>query len=199
MPGDQIYLQGLLSSNPEEVNKAVMLLYQKYYPGVSSYFLKRGLGTMDIEDIFQDGIMSFLNALKAGKIKESANAGGYFFTICKHIGIKKGTKAARIPLVDIDYQQIEEIPAEGNNTAEEDERNQLRMSSWKLMESLGKSCEDLLKKSYVENKKIIAFYAELGYKNAQVARTAKYKCLKRLKEKLAKDPIAQHLLKTLFS
>ena len=192
----KISLKGLKSSDPAEVDKAVMLIYRNYYPGVSNYFRYRGFTDMDIQDVFHDGILVFLKALKNGKIKDQASAGGYFFTICKHIGLKKGAQDSHISLDEINLKMPEEIP---NETEEEDHRNQLRLKNWKLMESLGKPCKDLLEKSFVENKKIVAFFTELGYKNAQVARTAKYKCLKRLKDKFAQDPQAQYLLKILFS
>ncbi|MEZ4687573.1 MAG: hypothetical protein R3B47_16385 [Bacteroidia bacterium] len=114
------------------------------------------------------------------------------------LGNKKGERSGRIGIDQTDMQKLENLSAEQPGE-DEDERNQLRVRSWKLMESLGQPCAELLKKSFGENRKIVDFFAELGYKNAQVARTAKYKCLQRLKEKLEKDPRAQQLIKTLFS
>lgn len=198
-PPKQVSLKGLLSSSRKEVDIAVMQLYDNYYPSISSYLLKRGFKDPDIQDIFQDGILAFLDALKRGKVKESANVGGYFFTVCKHLALKKGAKESRMPLDSIDIQKLEQAPENWDSMDEEDERSQLRLRSWKLMESLGKSCQDLLRMSFTENRKIVSFYAELGYKNAQVARTAKYKCLKRLKDKLAQDPYSQRLIKMLFA
>ena len=196
---EHLSIKHLLSTNPEEVNRAVMQLYEQYYPGVSSYLLKRGLNDMDIQDVFQDGILAFLRALREGKINEKANVGGYLFTICKHIGIKKGEKNSRTAGDLLEAQALEKMPADWEPTEEEEERNALRMRSWKIMESLGNPCAELLKKAFGENRKIVDFFAELGYKNAQVARTAKYKCLQRLKAKLEKDPRAQQLIKILFS
>ncbi|MEZ4687572.1 MAG: hypothetical protein R3B47_16380 [Bacteroidia bacterium] len=55
---EQLTIKNLLSPDPGEVNRAVMQLYELYYPGVSSYLLKRGLADEDIQDVFQDGILS---------------------------------------------------------------------------------------------------------------------------------------------
>jgi DNA-directed RNA polymerase specialized sigma24 family protein len=193
-------VKNLLSSNPEDVNRAVIELYKQYFPGVSSYLSKYGLSEIDIQDVFQDGIITFLGMLRKGKIKENENVGGYLFTICKHAGFKKGKKNSTSSGLDIDISRLEQLPdALDPDMEEEETRNQLRLKSWKLMEPLGKSCGDLLKKAFSSDDKIAHFYAELGYKNAQVARTAKYKCLKRLKALLEKDPQAQQLIKRLFS
>lgn len=198
-PEDQVFLKGLLSSSRKEVDAAVMQLYETYYPTISGYLLKRGFEASDIQDIFQDGILAFLNALKKGKVKGDGNAGGYFFTVCKHLAFKKGTRGARMPLDSTDIQSLEVASEDWSESEEEKQRNQLRIRSWKLMESLGKPCAKLLRMSFEENRKIVSFFAELGYKNAQVARTAKYKCLKRLRDKLSKDPFAQSLIRTLFT
>ncbi|MFK7972507.1 MAG: RNA polymerase sigma factor [Bacteroidia bacterium] len=196
---EKVSYSGLLSPDPGKVNDAIKLLYNQYFAGVSSYLSKYGLGKADIQDVFHDGILTFLDALRKGKVKENANIGGYFFTICKHIGLKKGKLQNRIPISDIDFERLDQPPSDWANEGKEDERDKLRTTSWQLMEKLGKPCVDLLKMSFQSNRKIVAFYEELGYKNAQVARTAKYKCLKRLKEKIKKDPASNRLLKTFFS
>ncbi len=195
---NNISLEGLKSSDPKQVEMAVTELYERYYPAVSGYLMKRGLGDLDIQDVFQDGIMTFLRALNDGKVKEGANVGGYFFTICKHLGMKRGEKNARMATEDIDFSRLEEVPEDWEAKEADEERQKLRSKSWALMDSLGQSCQELLKRAFEGNQKIMDFFAELGYKNAQVARTAKYKCLQRLKKKLSQDPQAKKLINTLF-
>lgn len=195
---NNISLKGLKSSDPKQVEMAVTELYERYYPAVSGFLLKRGLGDLDIQDVFQDGIMAFLRALNDGKVKEGANVGGYFFTICKHLGMKRGEKNARMATEDIDFSRLEEVPEDWEAKEADEERQKLRSKSWALMDSLGQPCQELLKRAFEGNQKIMDFFAELGYKNAQVARTAKYKCLQRLKKKLSQDPQAKKLINTLF-
>jgi len=192
--------QALESSDGTQYNRAVRDLYQVYYDKISQYLLKKGVDEADAKDVFQDAVLLFTQRLQNGKIQLNANLGGYLFTICKHLAIRQKEQKDRMPFVKIDWYIKDRVSGKNSDVRKVDpEWEKLYKRCWEVLDEMGNPCKELILRSLAREEKIVDFFAELGYKNAQVARTAKYKYLKRLRVKLEKDPEANYLMHRLFS
>ena len=136
----------------------------------------------DAADVFQDSIIILRRNIVSGKLSElTSSLKTYLFAIGKNTALSKlksNTKWYTNPDL-INNQQDGQALVTGQ--LELSERQQ-----WikKLMGSLGEPCLSILRLFYYRSFSMEAIARELGYKNENVVKSQKLRCIKALKEKV---------------
>ncbi|WP_343030555.1 sigma-70 family RNA polymerase sigma factor [Fulvivirga aurantia] len=129
-------------------------------------------------DVFQDAVITFYSNVKSGKLTElTSSIKTYLFAIGKNLSLKKIKKEKRMVLDDevlefnssVEYQELSFEYTERQKTLAQ------------IVEKLGDPCKSILKLFYFENFTMDSIAERLDYKNENVAKTQKLRCLQKLK------------------
>ena len=175
----------VLSQGSEEENKVLEFIYEEHYRSVQRLILRKGGQKSDVPDLFQDAVVVFYEKAKAGNFQLKGSIGAFLAVVAQNIwltGRKRGEKI----LPEADLEQF--VPVNGYRTTPlpfEDERSQL---VGQIMAELKSDCRTILYLSIYRklNMKVIAEI--MGYKNEQIARNKKNKCLNSLRRKIGDFP-----------
>lgn len=138
----------------------------------------------DAADVFQDTIIILRRNIISGKLVElTSSLKTYLFAIGKNTALSKmksNRKWYTNPEVLQNQQDGQDLVV---NKLELSER-QLWIKN--LMASLGEPCLSILRLFYYQSFSMEAIARELGYKNENVVKSQKLRCIKALKDKVQK-------------
>lgn len=159
--------------------KALDHVYLNYQEEFLIFSKKFNVSDEDARDAYQDSVIAFYENVKNGRLSElNSTIKTYLFSIGKYSiynKIKKGNKTITLDkahLTKLDLEAIDQHPEENGKMSD------MR----KAMEQLGDRCKEILDLFYYHSYTIEAIMYELGYKNENVVRSHKSRCLKNLKE-----------------
>jgi RNA polymerase sigma-70 factor (ECF subfamily) len=141
------------------------------------------LNEEESSDIFQDTLISFYYNFRNNKISDlSCSIKTYLFAIGKNLSLKKIRKDKRMVkpgnLEDFPVKDDLTFPMEGN-----EKQNQIA----DMVKSLGDPCESILRYYYFDNYSMDLIAGKMGYKNQNVVKSQKLRCIKELREKIKKS------------
>ncbi len=159
--------------------KALDNVYVAYKDEFLLFSKKFTISEEDAVDIYQDTIIAFYENVKNGKLTElTSSLKTYIFSIGKY-GIynkqKKGNKT-----IVLDRKHLENLDLEAIEIDFSSDDKSLLIS--KAMAKLGDRCKQILMLFYYHAYSIEALKYEFDYKNENVVRSHKSRCLKNLKE-----------------
>lgn len=164
-------------------DEGILKLYEIYR---EEFILWNGknfnLNEEESSDIFQDALISFYFNFKNNKISDlSCSIKTYLFAIGKNLSLKKIRKDKRLVKPgDLESFQIKDdlsFPMEGNE-------KQKQIAD--MVKSLGNPCETILRYYYFDNYSMDLIAGKMGYKNQNVVKSQKLRCIKELREKIKK-------------
>jgi len=155
-------------------SKALAMLY-KIYPAVQKYVLDYGGTSSDAEDIFQDGLLIFMDKTNDPNFQLSASISTYLYGICKNLCREKHRIAKRSRIEDKELNEHEF----SKDIEEFNEEERKYQSLDQVLIESGKKCLDLLKMFYYDNLSMKVIAARMGFKSETSAKTQKYKCLEK--------------------
>ena len=185
----------ILSQGTEEEENVLEYLYETHYRSVQQMIISRGGQKSDAPDIFQDAIIAFYENVKAKKFQLSSSIKAYLFIIAQNIWITKQKKAGKI----ISTGSTEELEAFSNKTVHlVSPPKELSPIVDQIMQELKPDCRLILQLSIYNKMSMKAIAKKMGFKNEQVARNKKNKCLNYLRKILHENPKYERVLKTLL-
>jgi len=137
----------------------------------------------DIEDAIQEAFFVVRRNIKRPDFRND-NICGFIVVVAYRMLI-----GGSPPSVYTDIEELERIIARIQGIHDEDSSNpddeQLRKKyvALKAWENFGGACKRLLEKNWVEERRLIDIWQELGYASYDVARTTKSRCVKNLRKK----------------
>lgn len=145
--------------------KALEFLYKKHYRMIVKMIM-RNSGTEDeAKDIFQDALIVFWEKVKSDKLVMTSKISTFLYSICQNLWRK-------------------ELDRKGRNSGEMIEKP--TMIEWekkerieiiqKCLNSLGETCRRILMLYYFDKISMTDLAKEMGFANADTAKTKKYKC-----------------------
>jgi len=155
-------------------SQALEKLY-KIYPAVQKYALECACSITDAEDMFQDGLVIFIEKTERQDFKLTASISTYLFGICKNLCREKQRNFSRKTMKENELEH-DELSTDIDELLEE-ERKYKALD--KILIESGKKCMDLLKMFYVSNLSLKVIASSLGFKSETSAKTQKYKCLEK--------------------
>lgn len=159
-------------------NVAVGKLYKTHYPAVSHY-VKTNLGDDDdAAEIYQQAFIILYEKLQDKSFSLTASAGTFLYSVAKNLWLATLKDRRRYQQAATGPEPADEADM-GIQTLLEQERefDQLQRS----LELIGEPCKTILKAFYHDRLSMEEIASQLGYTNADNAKTQKYKCLMRLK------------------
>lgn len=168
-----------LASGNREVTERV---YKQHFRFVRTWIGKTGGSEDDAADICQESMIVLYEKSRSDDFALTCKLSTYLFAIARNLWYKKLQSQPK-GLLAIDDE--EEINIEGsyeNDIKAHLERESHYAQLDTALARLGEPCSTLLKSFYFNDKSMQQIASDLGYTNADNAKTQKYKCLTRLKK-----------------
>lgn len=133
-----------------------------------------------LDDIYQDTVIAFYENVRTGKITSlRSSIRTYIIAIAKHIIYRHLRKTKTMSSLD-DMDELA-VGAITHSYIEQLEGRETAMLLLQAIEKLGEPCTSLLKLFYYEEKENTEIASLLGYANADVIKSQKYRCMQTLK------------------
>jgi len=159
--------------------KALDNVYVEYKSEFLSFSKKYNISEEDINDIYQDSIIAFYENVVNGKLKElTSTIKTYIFSIGKYSIFNKLKKVNKT--ISLDREHLENLDLRAIDYDFQPTQKSTQVKS--AMEKLGDRCRKILVLFYYHSYSIEALMHELEYKNENVVRSHKSRCLKNLKD-----------------
>jgi len=170
----------------QDLNRAVLYLYQQYAASTSSFIIHYGGSEQDADDVFQETVVAFIDTVKKGKYRMEASIKTFLVSVAKNIWFNEIKKRERSGAREKIYERgrDQEVEDVGFQISDLERRRQLR----DLIHQLGDSCKKILMLYYYEDLSMKEIVEHLPYENEQVVRNKKYKCLQSLTGLLKNNP-----------
>ena len=169
------FKKDLQSKGPDALD-AIYLLYKDEFV---NFCRKFNISEDKILDIYQDSMIAFYENVVSGKLSEmSSTIKTYIFSIGKYSiynMLKKENKT-----VSFDRQHLENLDLSIVSSSQESE-NKIEIVQ-EALQNIGDKCKQILVLFYYHSYTIEALMLEMGYKNENVVRAHKSRCIRTLKE-----------------
>jgi RNA polymerase sigma factor (sigma-70 family) len=180
---DQQLLQALQTAG----SQALEQLYVSYREEFIAFARKYKADEEDILDVYQDAIIAFFENIQSGKFSIlSSTIKTYLFSIGKYKLIdklKQNGKKTRTELLENIEEPIQ------NNFEEQLTLTDLQKQLKDAINELGEQCKKLLILFYYRQYSIDSIKNEMAYKNENVVKAHKSRCMKSLRTIISKKDI----------
>lgn len=182
MAGTTLTDKKLLSGLYDRDKTAIKYLYTAYWPMILHFVLVNNGTEADAKDLFQEGVLDFLEQVWKGDLVLTCTLKTYLYSICKYKWLNRLRQ--KVPVVDIeDYDDPGEVlPVFDKADLSLPDGKELVSA----VISLGEPCKSVLIGFYYEGLSMEQIAAKLDYKSAQVVKQQKFRCKERLKQILTK-------------
>ena len=168
-------------------NEALSILYSRTLKKVI-HFVKKNSGTQnEAEDVFQDAVVVFFDAVKENKLKPDTSVDGYIFTVARNVWFRKLNRDKKIITTDFDYESMNQPEVSFFDGLIEEEKATAFASVFNTLQERCKLADD--QETFIKEK--------MGYKNADVAKANHYRCKKSLLDLASKNSEVVLLLKNI--
>lgn len=169
-----------LKQSEENEKTALKYLYKKHAKDIERLILRYGGSIADSEDIFQDTLIIFYEQVINGKYTHKARISTYLHTIAKNKMLNVIRKTKKIEFL-ADEEKIKSTFLV-SDPMKNWKLNERKVIIEKIMNQLSPECKQIIKLSIYKQILMEDISNIMGYKNEQIARNKKYKCLKGLKK-----------------
>ncbi len=158
-------------------------IYDRTFNLVRHYIVSNSGHTEDAEDLFQDGMIAFLNNIRNPNFALTTSIENYFMSIIRNLwlGQLKKNKIRNVEVLDNISEQWMDIADGDTDTLQlENERQE---SLYKHFELLGEDCKKLLTWFYYYQRPLNEIATEMNY-TYDFIKVKKFRCMKELKSKM---------------
>lgn len=156
-------------------------LYRKYRdPFIRWMIKKHKLDLEDAKELFQISIVTLYDNVINDKMNSEGRLSTYLFSIGKHKMFEWKRKAAKVDYLS-DGILLSHLEYEDEIELKTEVEERIKTIELKIRE-LGDSCQKLLHLFYYYKTSFKEICQQLNYKNEDSVKTAKYKCLQKLKK-----------------
>lgn len=178
-PGDEKIIE-LIRSRDAEMEAGIRMLYQHYYSFLKTFIVTNHGTEQDAEDIFQDVIIAFVNSVRSNKFRGESSIKTFLFALNRNLWLNELKKNNRKTIREENYGK--QFPESENDPSTAIEFRQTHEQLMRIMTEIGETCKKLLLLYYFENRSMNEIARSLNYENEQVARSKKFKCLKKMEQ-----------------
>ena len=158
------------------------MLYKRTLPKVKNYIKKNGGLQEDVEDIFQDAVIIFVQKVKDRTFDEQYEIDGFIYTVSRNLWINKA-KTNKRSVLQNEFEEQKEDKVDQLNYLINEEKSSIVNQ---ILKELGEACYELMQLTLIKELSLKEVALELGYANDNVAKTYNYRCKKKLM-KLVED------------
>ncbi|MBK8451332.1 MAG: sigma-70 family RNA polymerase sigma factor [Saprospiraceae bacterium] len=167
-------------------SKGFKEIHLKTFRSVSSYVNNNSGNFEDAQDLFQDGMIAFLNNIRKPEFQLSSSIQNYFLSIVRNLWLLqlRNNKMKHVENLDgLSEQWIQLMDSECETMELENERQEKLA---KQFEVLGVECKTLLTEYYYFNKSLDEISKKMNYPYDFI-KVKKFRCMKELKNKMIND------------
>ena len=181
---------------PDQDHHALRYLYRHFY-GPCGHFITTNSGSQnDAQDIFQEVVVAFVYLVRENKFRGDSSIKTFLYALNKNLWLNELKRRGRAHKREEKYEMLADRNLERADVLiEQRETHQTLMA---VIEALGDKCRQILLLFYYENHSMKEIAQRTEYENEQVVRNKKYKCLKKLEEKITASPSLFAQLKNLL-
>ncbi|MEP1781859.1 sigma-70 family RNA polymerase sigma factor [Reichenbachiella sp.] len=162
-----------LATGNNDCLKVIFDNYALYCVGL--LIKKTGCSEEDAEDILMDAVLNFREKVMYGQIEYLTNLKAYLFSTCHRMWLARYNKEK------MQRKQLNEVYDElYDNDMIISRKENHRKISFQALNRLGDKCKTLLTLFYIENKRMTEIAEIMGFTGADVAKTSKSRCFKKL-------------------
>lgn len=171
-------LQKIITEWKEGNEKPFQQLYRKLYDRTFYSIKKRTKSATAAEEIFMEGLHTFLEHFFIGEKKLPENIFSYFYRMCYNIWYDSHIKQKHPHLFN---DQLEIPDIEESISEKEDRTDQLKKVAWaRAIERLTGLCKEIFKSHIEERQRLKSLWSVMGFKNYQSLVQANYRCKQKL-------------------
>lgn len=176
---DQDIIAGLKTGGPS-AEAHMRYLYQQMREPLIAYLEQQGAGQEEAKDIFQEALLSLYENLRADRFREQSSIKTYLISIARFIWLNQLKRADKLRDIKEDLPRVRLTENHIHAYLSRERDQQLA----RFLELLQADCQRVLRYAYYENWSAKELAEEMGYKNEQIARNKKSKCLQKLRQLL---------------
>jgi RNA polymerase sigma factor (sigma-70 family) len=145
--------------------KALEFLYRKNYRMIVKMIMKNSGTEDEAKDVFQDALIVFWEKVKSNNLVLTSKISTYIYSVSQNLWRKELDRKAR------NSGEMVERPTQIE--WEKQERVQVIQN---CLKSMGETCRKILMLYYFDKMSMQDLAREMGFANADTAKTKKYKC-----------------------
>lgn len=181
MEKEEEILQRLVLGERGAVLKGI---YEACFPKIKSMLIRlKAKEQQDIEDIFQEGLLSFIITVKKPTFELKGSYYGLLKTICKMLWFKKCQQKGRGQQIALENSDLSTLPLIEQAIIEQEIHEFYRDK----FDQLNEKCQQLLN-LYYENHSMREIAKRMNYKSEGVAKISKHRCKSKLISLIKSDP-----------
>jgi len=162
-------------------NTSVLKQCYKHLSLIEKFVQKNSGNIQDSHDIFQDTLIIFYKNVSRPDFVLSSKISTYLFGIARRLWLHQLRKTNKMVTVNVD--QLNDHQLVSNFSFELEQADGAQFDIRNLLSDMGEPCKSILDMFYFRNMKLNQIAIELAYKNEQVVRQQKYRCLKDIRKK----------------
>jgi len=175
----------------------IRALYRQYMAGLTHYVVKNNGSEEDAQDIFQEVIVSFVHLVKEGRFRGESSIKTFLYAINRNLWLNELKRRGRAGFREKLFEEGRSMGGSEQISSVIENREATKQLMG-VVESLGADCKKILLLFYFENRSMREILEETNYESEQVVRNKKYKCLKKMEEKIRIQKTLFNQLKTFF-
>lgn len=182
---DLEYIEAIRNDNQQ----AISAFYREYKDNFVRSIRRKYTGLRDdfLSEIYQESILRLWQNIQEGKLTEANLTGtlaGYLYRVGDLVTKEIRRREENFKTVEPN-EDLEKQLANISYTSEDSDNGMFRAIR-DVVNNMGTPCAPLLLKFYWEKHSLETIAEELGYKDANSAKTQKYKCMRKLKVQILK-------------
>ena len=167
--------------NEQPFQKLFRKLYTKTLPSIK----KLTKSSTAAEEVFMEGIHTFLEHFFIAKKTPPQNTFSYFYMICRNVWFDNHIKQKHPHLYN---DQLEIADEEGLLKTSDDNTSHLKKVAWaRAIEQLKGLCKKIFQLHIEEGRRLKSLWQELDFNNYQSLVQANYRCKKKLTQAVLEE------------
>ena len=175
------------------ISESIRTLYKDYFDQLSWFVINNSGNRQDAEDIFQEVVVDFIEAVQKNKFRGEASVKTFLYSLNKFAWLNELKRRGRAMQREIKYEKLQE--QQEIDVSHFISGREARAQVMKIVEELGDACKKILVMFYYENLSMKEILEKTEYETEQVVRNKKYKCLKQLEVMLNENPLLKESFK----
>ena len=152
-------------------------LYQQLREPLLAYLQKQGARAEEAKDVFQESLLCLYENVREDKFRGQSSLQTYLISIARFIWLNQMKRADKLQQIK-DQLEPEFIDQSQIRSYLERERDRQLAQ---FMGQLGEDCQTVLRYAFYEEWSAKQIAEAMNYKNEQIARNKKFKCLQKLR------------------
>ncbi|MCI5058184.1 MAG: sigma-70 family RNA polymerase sigma factor [Flavobacteriales bacterium] len=154
-------------------------LYVTNWKKIRSYILKNSGSEEEAKDVFQDAMIILVEKIYSNHITLKASLGTILFGISKNLWLKS-LRSQKIQKIEHTLDELSKIPDDW------DQNDQETLDIESIFFELKEDCQEILRLSIYQKRNMNEIANIMQFKNEQIARNKKSKCLGYLRKLIGK-------------